>query len=236
MGLLGGRGMDQRACCSALPGLVISTRIGGFIEDPCREALSHLLDPLFFCTARLSLLEGRVGSQLRQIEDACMPASPRSAPVSPLKSGPWTGGPFASVPSPPHHSPSHRAESRAAQAAAVAAALVYGREGAYKSPSESAGGRQHSSEEMEAAHLGWAAYASSEAAMPGSPRIQAGGLARPASAAAACFGGGAGPVVGMRSGGKRSGPASKRSRAVELQVAETHAIIAGIQHQSETQG
>lgn len=174
-----------------------------------------------------------MGSQLQQIEDACAPASPRSAPISPLKSGLWAKGPFAPRPSSPRRSPSHRTDSRAAQAAAVAAALVYGAQGAHESPSN---GPESSSEDCEVAQLGWAAYAGCQASLPGSPRILAGGLARPASAAAACCDGRSG-LRGRRVPlGTCSGPATKRSRAVELQVAETHAIISGIQNQSEQQG
>ncbi|KAL4440068.1 hypothetical protein ABPG75_003069 [Micractinium tetrahymenae] len=198
--------------------------VGGAASSPRGATVDDIM-------RRLSLLESRVGTQLQQIEEACLPASPRSAPISPLKSGPWPAGPFASAASPQCRSPSRRADSRAAQAAAVAAALVYGCEGMYGSPSQGMDSSLHGSEESEAAQLGWGACTSFEAALPGSPRIQASGMARPASAAAACYGGGGGQGGGRRSPGAGSGPASKRSRAVELQVAETHAIIAGIQQQ-----
>lgn len=195
---------------------------------------------------RLSLLESRVGTQLQQIEAVCTDTaaagSPRSAPVSPLKSGPWGGGPTHPQQQPQQqqhkHTPSRA--SRAVQAAAVAAAAVYGTstQGTECSVEEAGDGVKWA-----AAGMGQVGYQQQgtwdyEAALPGSPRIMASGMARPASAAAGYFcsgglsaGGRQSPTGYKGTSGTGGGSASKRSRAVELQVAETHGLIAGIQTQ-----
>lgn len=160
-----------------------------------------------------------------------MPSGPRSAPTSPLKSRPGAGG--ASASASPRRFPVRRADSRAVQAAAVAAALVYGAGGAQGSNFQAADLEGNS---KEVAQLDSAKCASRQVARPGSSCLLAGMLNRPASAGAACCDCRAGQGSGMRSAGTSCDPASKRSRAVEMQVAETHAIIAGIQNQSKQQG
>ena len=154
---------------------------------------------------RLSILEGRVGAQLQCIESAC-PVGATSGPHS------------APV------SPLKGRDARAEAATALAAAAIYG---SSTTQSECCDTSQL---KLPAGCPAWAW----EAAVPGSPRIAATGLARPASAAGGYYSGGSG--VGMtcmlRHSPGGSG-AKQRGREVELQVAETSALISGIQGQSE---
>ena len=120
----------------------------------------------------------------------------------------------------------------AVAAAAVAAAAVYGSAsqayeccsggytGGYVGPGKAVG----TWSEFEAPQLyNWGL------GQAGSPRIRAAGVARPASAAAG--------YGDMRPGGGASGSSGRGSRqGVDEQVAETHAVIAGIQGQSEWSG
>lgn len=173
---------------------------------------------------RLGALEDRVEQHLHTIEAACaLGGGPSSAPVSPTRSGSWSEQEQAGH---YHHhhrradSPSSaaagRSLSRAQRAAAVAAAAVYGSDSLASEVGQLVEGSP-----LKYAPACWEAY---EAA-PGSPRIGAAGLARPASA---------GP--GYSSGGRRPPSSAERSRSrqeVEKQVAQTHAIIAGLQSQSK---
>lgn len=158
---------------------------------------------------RLSALEDRVGHQIHSLEVACAAAGgPSSAPVSPLRSGGW-----------PEQEGAHRSPSRAQRVAAVAAAAIYGSDSLASEVGAPLGGSP-----LKHARASWAAYD----AMPGSPRIGAAGVVRPASA-------GAGAYCSTGAGVRRPPTSAERGRSraeVEAQVAQTHAIIESLQSQS----